>query len=203
MKLHRKTLVTNIVLAAVAILLMLGGLYAFRFTLWREYPTLRAVLRPVLLADPSLRRATKAEVLDLLGEADIVEERYCWFPRDLDKMTGDLRFEIGDSNQIRRVHFIWRDWVPKATRTMDLTNWKYQDEPTKWEMNADLVRRWPDGDFQGHLDTVDDVLKSFPGYLFIDYLQFASDGSDGLGGSLDFEFEPDGSIRKIRTGYID
>jgi hypothetical protein len=70
-------------------------------------------------------------------------------------------------------------------------------------MNADLVRRWPSGAFRGQIDTVTDVLVRFPGAVFIDYWQFASDGSSGLSGSLDFEFGPDGHIRKVRCGYID
>jgi hypothetical protein len=70
-------------------------------------------------------------------------------------------------------------------------------------MNANLVRHWPGDKFRGKIESVSDVLTHFPGAVFIDTWQFASDGGHGLGGSLDIEFEPDGRIRQVRCGYID
>jgi len=157
----------------------------------------------LILVDPGLRRATKTEIRALLGSPDAVGGRYCWFPRDLHQKTGDLRIEIGDSNEITRVHFLWGEWKPIGELPMDLASWKDQSEVDRWAMNADLVRRWPSPDFGGKIESVNEVLKHFPGAVFIDSWQFASDGDHGLGGSLDFEFEPDGRIRNTRCGYID
>jgi len=86
---------------------------------------------------------------------------------------------------------------------MDLEKWKDMNEPIKWAMNADLVERWPKGDFRDQLKTVDDVFRFFPGVIFIDSIEYASDRGDGLFGALIFEFEPDGSVREMRAGYID
>jgi hypothetical protein len=194
---------TAVLAAYVVFLLVLAGLFAFRFALWRNHPNLRWILRPLILADPRLERAGKTEIRALLGSPDVVEGRYCWFSRDLHQKTGDLRFEIGDSNQVTRVHFLWGEWKPTRELPMDLRSWKDQSEVDRWAMNADLVRRWPSSGFGGKIESVTDVLTHFPGAVFIDYWQFASDGGRGLGGSIDFEFEPDGRIRKARCGYID
>lgn len=184
----------------LAIVLTIAGLFTFRFDLWRGHPKLRSILRPLIFADPGARRSTKADIRALLGRPDTVEGRYCWFPRELGRMTGDLRFEIGDSNEVTRVRFLWRDWKPTKEIPIDLESWKDQSEVERWAMNADMVRRWPSGAFRGKIETVNDVLTHFPGAVFIDYWQFASDGSDGLGGSLDFEFEPDGRVKRVRCG---
>ena len=157
----------------------------------------------MVFVDPGLRRSTKTEIRIRVGSPDAVEGRYCWFPRDLHQKTGDLRFEIGDSNQITRVHFLWGEWKPARELPMDLSSWRDQPEIDRWAMNADLVRRWPNAEFNGKIESVTDVLTHFPGAVFIDYWKLASDGGDGLGGSLDFEFEPDGRVKKVRCGYID
>ena len=189
--------------SSVLLLLLVGSVYAFRFELWRKHAGLRSIVRPFLLVDPTLRRAEKPDVRKLLGEPTVVQGRYCWFPRDLHQMTGDLKFEIDSSNQVSRLHFIWRDWTPSKVMPMNLASWEDQTESDRWAMNADLVQRWPTGEFRESLRTVHDVLKHFPGAVFIDHWQYASDGAYGLGGSLDFAFEPDGRIRKVRSGYID
>jgi len=195
-----------IVAAALsALLFLIVGLYISRFALWHGYPKLRPFVRPILLVDPTLCYATKTEVRHLLGPPDITERRYCWIPRELvgGSMTGDLVFRIDDSNKLARVHFLYGDWKPTRTLPMDLEAWKDQSEADRWAMNADLVQRWPKGDFRGRLETVNDVLKYFPAAIFIDYWQYASDGEDGIGGSLGFMFEPDGSVREVTAGYID
>ena len=189
--------------ASAVVVILVVCLYALRFQLWRHHPNLRTILRPVLVGDPWLRRATRSEIQMLLGAPDVVEGRYCWFPGELRRSTGDLRFEIGSTNQITGIHFLWRDWNAKREVPMDLERWKDSTEEERWAMNADLVRRWPRGDFRGRIDDVHDVLRYFPGTVFIEYWQYASDGRGGLGGSLDFEFDAEGAIRKVRTGYID
>ena len=194
---------TVAIAVGAVLVLAAAGLFTFRFGLWRSHPKLRWVLRPLILVDPGLKRNSKTEMRALLGSPDAVEGRYCWFPRDLHQKTGDLRFEIGDSNQVTRVHFLWGEWRPTRELPMDLRSWKDQSEVDRWAMNADLVRRWPSNDFGGKIESVTDVLTHFPGAVFIDCWQFASDGGHGLGGSVDFEFEPDGKIRKARCGYID
>src|SRR5262245_5775909 len=125
------------------IVLVAAGLFTFRFELWRNHPKLRWVLRPLILVDPGLRRNSKTEIRALLGPPDVVEGRYCWFPRDLHQKTGDLRFEIGDSNEVTRVHFLWGDWKPTRELPIDLGSWKSHPETERWAMNANLVRRWP------------------------------------------------------------
>jgi hypothetical protein len=193
----------NILIAAsVVLVLLVASLFTFRFVLWRSQPNIRWVLRPLILADPGLRRTTKTEIRKSLGPPSVVEGRYCWFPQDFNQKTGDLRFEIGDSNEVTRIHFLWGEWKPTSEIPMDLATWKDLPEAQRWAMNADLVRRWPGSDFRGKIESVSDVLMHFPGAVFINHWQFASDGGDGLGGSLDFVFEPDGRIRKARCGYI-
>ncbi len=191
------------VVALVAAVLGIAVLLTFRFALWRAHPKLRPLIRPLILGDPVIRDSTKAEIRRLLGQPDTVDGRYCWFPRELGQMTGDLRFEIGDSNEVTRVHFLWRDWKPTKEIPFDLESWKVRSEVDRWAMNADLVHRWPDGAFRGKIDTVTDVLTHFPGTVFIDSWQFASDGGDGLGGSLDFGFNPNGRVKNMWRGYID
>jgi hypothetical protein len=188
-KRRRRWLITT--MAALSIVtLTITVFFVFRFDLWRDHPGTRWIVRPLILADPTVRGSSKAELQLLLGKPDVIEGRYCWFPRDLGRMTGDLRFDIGDSNEVTQVRFVWRDWRPTVEIPIDLESWKDQPEAGRWAMNADLVRRWPNGAFRGKIETVADVLTHFPGAVFIDYWQFASDGGDGLGVSLDFEFEP-------------
>lgn len=187
----------------IGVVLLVIGLFVFRFALWRNHPNLRWALRPLLLVDPGLRHASKTEVRALLGAPDAIEGRYCWFPRDLHQKSGDLRFEIGESNEVTRIHFLWGDWKPTKELPMKLEAWKNRSEADRWAMNTDLVGRSENGEFRAKLKSVADVLKHFPGTVFIDCWQFASDGGHGLNGSLDFEFDPDGRIRKVRCGYID
>ncbi len=185
------------------VLLYLLGLYSFRFDLWHSYPAIRWMVRECLVLDPNLQRANKSDILKKLGPPDVQEGRYVWFPRNEFRPRGDLRFEVGASNEITRIHFLWGNWRPSKELPMDLKTWGHQDELTQWAMNADLVRRWPKGDFRGQLDKVGDVLKAFPGAVFIDYWGYASDGGSGIGGSLDFEFNEDGYVVRVRKGYID
>jgi hypothetical protein len=187
----------------VAVVLIVTGLFIFRFNLWRDYPKLRWVLRPLIIADLGIRRLTKAEVRTLLGQPDTVEGRYCWFPRELGQMTGDLRFEIGDSNEVTRVHFLWGNWNSTNEIPIEVESWKDRSEVDRWAMNANLVRRWPSGAFKGKIETVTDVLTYFPGAVFIDCWQFSSDGDDGFAGSLDLRFKPDGGVKDVGCGYID
>jgi hypothetical protein len=201
-KRRRRWLTAALVVLSVLIL-TISVLFVFRFDLWRDHAGIRWVVRPLILADPSVRGSSKVELRLLLGPPDVIEGRYCWFPRELGQMTGDLRFDIGDSNEVTQIRFVWRDWKPTAEIPIDLESWKDQPEAGRWAMNADLMRRWPSGAFRREIETVTDVLRYFPGAVFIDYWQFASDGGGGLGGSLDFEFEPDGRVKDVRCGYID
>ena len=61
----------------------------------------------------------------------------------------------------------------------------------------------PRGEFRDQLRSVDDVLRFFPGAVFIDQWKYATDGKNGLGGSLLPIFGTDGRIDEVTYSYID